>query len=154
MLQGELRSVVIAVVVTAVIVPLLGRLLSRVFPPEVHFESDSDITRHKLRNRIIEYGGVVFFIAGISVPFLLQGADRLRPTATNIALILSFGSLFMVGGAIGLAALLGDRNAEGFLAYFERERRIGRAGVRILAKVMVVAAVTVLLVLLFLNARQ
>lgn len=98
MMQGEPRSVVVAVIAAAILAPLLGRLLSRVFPPRVERGNDVDFARHRLRNQVIEYAGVAFFIVGVAVPFFLQRTDRLQPTATNIALILSLGLLFMVNG--------------------------------------------------------
>lgn len=152
MLQGESRSVILATVAAVIIAPLLGKLLSRIFPPKDHDERDSDTARHTVRNTIIEYCGVVFFIAGIGVPFLLQGTGSLKPTAENFTLMFSFGLLFMVGGISGLTALFGDRKAESFLKYFERERGISRAGVRRLAKVLVIVAVLALLAVLLLSA--
>jgi len=149
MLQGELRAVVLAIVAAAILAPLLGWLLSRVFPSKIERDNDVNLARHRLRNQIIEYAGVAFFIAGIAVPFVLQGTDRLQPTATNITLILSFGFLFMVGGTAALAALLGDRNAEGFLTYFEHERRISRTGGRMIARAVVIASVDALLTVWF-----
>jgi hypothetical protein len=100
---------------------------------------------------MIEYAGVAFFVAGMAVPFVLQGAGRLEPTAGNITLILSFAFLFMVGGIAALAALLGDRNAESFLTYFEHERRVNGNAVRAVARAIVIAAVLALLAVLFVS---
>lgn len=99
----------------------------------------------------IEWIGTLFFIVGLSVPFVLRGTDRLEPTATNIALMLSLGALFMVGSVAALTTILGDRNAESFLAYFERRRGISRAGARLVAKAVVVASVIALAIALMLS---
>jgi hypothetical protein len=144
MLNGEIRSIVIAIVAATVLAPLLGWWLSRVFPPKSDVGGDPDTARHRLRNQIIEYSGVVFGIAGIALAFLMQGSTKLEPTVRNVTLILSFFLLFMIGGIAALTALLGDRNAECFLAYFERERHVSRAGVRMIAKTLVIAAVAAL----------
>jgi hypothetical protein len=151
MIQGELRSIVFATIAAVILAPLLGRLLSRLFPPRAEREDDENLARHRLRNQVIEYAGVGFFIVGIAVPFVLQRTDRLQPTTTNITLILSLGLLFMVGGTTALSALLGDRNAESFLAYFEHERRISRTAMRRIARVIVAASVAALIALLFFN---
>lgn len=150
-MESELRSVVLAVVAAAVITPLLGRLLSRAFPPKAQVEDDSAAPRRRLRNVAIEWIGTLFFIVGLSVPFVLRGTDRLEPTATNIALMLSLGALFMVGSVAALTTILGDRNAESFLAYFERRRGISRAGARLVAKAVVVASVIALAIALMLS---
>jgi hypothetical protein len=149
MLQGEMRSIALAFVAAVIITPLLSRLLSRIFPPKISPGGNDNVTRHRLRNQIIEYAGVVFFIAGIALPFLIQDSNRLPSTVGNIALILAFGSLSMVGGIIVLAALFGDRNAESFLTYFERERRISRNGMRVIATGLVVASFIALLAVFF-----
>lgn len=151
-MESELRSVVLAVVAAAVITPLLGHLLSRAFPPQAQVEDDSAAPRHRFRNVAIEWIGTLFFIVGLSVPFVIRGSDRLDPTATNIALMFSFGALFMVGSVAALAAILGDRNAESFLAYFERKRGISRAGARLIAKAMVLASIIALTIVLMLSS--
>lgn len=79
---------------------------------------------------------------------LAEGTDRLEPTAINITLVFAFGLLFMVGGIVALTALFGDRHANDFLWYFEYERRVSAGGVRLIAKVIVIAAVAALLIVL------
>lgn len=151
MLQGELRSITLAIIAAAIFAPLLTLLLSRLFPPKVGQNDRANLARHRLRNKIIEYAGLVFLFTGFSLPFVVQGTDRLPPTISNIALIFACGFLSLVGGVAALAALFGDRNAENFLTYFEHERRISRAGTRTIAKWIVGASIVALLAVLYLT---
>jgi hypothetical protein len=83
-MDSELRSVVLGVAAAAVITPLLGRWLSRAFPPKVRDENDG-VTQHRCRNAVIEWIGTLFFV-GASVPLLIQGTDRsrrMRPTSCS-----------------------------------------------------------------------
>lgn len=148
MLQGEMRSVALAFIAAVIITPLLSRFLSRAFPPRVSLEDQARITQHRIRNKVIEFAGLVFLFTGFALPFVIQGTDRLQPTISNIVLIFACGFLMLVGGVTALAALFGDRNAEGFLLYFEHERRIGRAGARKIARGLVVVSFVALLAVL------
>jgi hypothetical protein len=149
--MSDVSSEAIAVVAAIILTPLLGWVLARAFPPKVRPKTEVEPPKHSMRSSAIEYSSVFFFMAGFGVPFVLQGSSHLKPTAANIALMFSFGGILMVVGTAALAALLGDRNAEHFLAYFESKRNVSASGVKFLAKMIVVTSIVALLLVALSN---
>lgn len=94
---------------------------------------------------MIEYGGVVCGLIGISLAFLWWGADAVEPTALNVTVLFSAMLVSMIGGVALLSAMFVDRGTDGFLDYFESEYSVSARVVRFVARGLFVVAALALI---------
>lgn len=150
MIDGESRSILIAVLAGAAGAPLVGYFLSRKFPPDAGRGDIAEMRKHRTRNRVIEACGVLFFMIGISLPFLWTGQASLDPTMSNFALIMCCGLICGIAGIRLLTLFVGDRGATCFLTYYEAEHKINARSVSLIARILFGSSVaTVVAVLTF-----
>ena len=137
-------SVILAFILASTLTPVILRFLVHRFPAHHNAKQVSREKRHVLRNELVEFSGVVFFIAGGGIPFLFQQSNHLAPTLANVLAIFAFGILCMVSGMAIFANMLGDAGAKNFLEYCESERGMSHKAIRTVAKIITVCAITVL----------
>ena len=131
-MQPESRSILFAIAAASVIAPLIGRVLTRYFPPAatpIH-----TLALHRWRYRLIEHGGVICGLIGISLAFLWRGSSAVEATALNVTVLLSAMLVSMIGGVALLSVMFADRGTDGFLNYFESEYRVSARVVSTVAR--------------------
>jgi hypothetical protein len=141
-------TIVLAALAATLLASFIGVLLSRRSSAKADQSRKSGSVKHRLRNQILEYVSAIFFILGSGVPFLIVGSNKLAPTMANIISIFSCGLLSGFWGTAILIAIIGDRGAESFLAYYERERGISRATVLLIVRIGTLAAIVALCAIL------
>jgi len=151
MIDGESRAIAIAVLAGTIVVPLVGSLLSRRFPPEPGTLDVVGARKYRFRNQVIEVCGVAFLMLGLALPFLWAGQSSLDPTLGNSVLIICSGLIVGIAGIRLLTICVGDLNADCFLTYFELEHRISAQSVRSIARVLFGSAIFVSIVVLIIQ---
>ena len=144
MISPGAATIVLSFAAAAILVPLVLKALARRFPPD---GNDDDLAAHRGRNRVIECVGAMCFIAGMSVPFGLQGTGTLPPTISSALLVFSSAIVCTIGGMRIATSAFRDGPAS-FLTHFARKCGVGRSVVRSIARSLFGFALATILVVL------